>query len=334
VISVEDGVGKGSGRSLKCFNMFKALSMCENLMDRFGGHEMAAGLTIQADKISALRALLNEYADSILTDAELIPCIRVDAFLDRSDATLDNAYELTQLAPFGAGNPSPVFGYTSLSIADIRTLSNRKHIKLKLMDASLVIEAIGFNMGEMLDVYETGDSLDMIFSLEVNSWNGADRLQLNIKDIKTCIYAHIDKNIVFDKANDYNRYNICTQELNSLQSQYSLNVAELIPERRDLEAMYRHLKNCERLQLSNSRRQLEFPDLFALSAVISEKYSVNMNYFKLKRCLEIFDELGLLVMEYNGSKSVKLQLSVGVEKVELEASRLYTKLQGLGVVEI
>ena len=209
VISVEDGIGKGSGRSLKCINLFKALSFCEELTDRFGGHEMAAGLTIQADRINEFRSRINAYADSILTDADLLPCIRVDAFLDREDVTLENVEELAQMAPFGVGNPGPVFGYTALSITDIKILSDGKHLKLRLTDGGLVAEAIGFNMGALAGVYRINDSIDAVFSLEVNRWNGTDKLQLNLKDVKACDYAGFDKNIVFSKANDYNRFNMC-----------------------------------------------------------------------------------------------------------------------------
>lgn len=356
VISVENGVGKGSGRSLKCFNLFKALSLCEELMDRFGGHEMAAGLTIQADKIDVFRTRINEYADSILTDIDLLPCIRVDAFLDRTDVALENAHELAQMAPFGACNPGPVFGYTAFYIAGIRTLSAGKHLKFRLADGSLVVEAIGFNMGELADEYVTGDALDVIFSLEVNSWNGTDSLQLNLRDAKACIYMALDKNIVFGKVNDYNRYNNCLQELYSLQGHYNLKAAVLVPERCELEAVYRHMRACDRLQQShsgsadsadngvngrngengenagNSRnkgKRLEFADLFVLSALISEKYSVNINFFKLKRSLEIFQELGLLLLESVGQKGVAVLLTPGMQKVELEASQLFSELQDL-----
>jgi single-stranded-DNA-specific exonuclease len=169
VISVENGIGKGSGRSLGCFNLFAALSFCGNLMDRFGGHEMAAGLTIPADKIGELRSGINAYADTILTDADLLPCIKADAFLERADIVIENVHELAKMAPFGAGNPAPVFGYTAFTIASIRALSAGKHLKLGLTDAGMSVEGIGFNMGELMGKYAIGDVIDAIFSLEVNT---------------------------------------------------------------------------------------------------------------------------------------------------------------------
>ena len=184
VISVENGIGKGSGRSLKCFNLFAALTHCGHLMDKFGGHEMAAGLTIQADKINELRSCINAYADSVLTDDDLVPNIKVDAFLDRNDLSLQSVKELTYLAPFGAGNPGPVFGYRGLTVVDARLLSEGKHLKLSLFDGSQKVDAIGFNMGELADECIVGNRVDAVFSLEVNQWNGSSKLQLNLKDIK------------------------------------------------------------------------------------------------------------------------------------------------------
>lgn len=332
MISVEDGIGKGSGRSLKCFNLFKALNFCGELMDRFGGHEMAAGLTIQAGKIDELRSCINAYADSILTEADLLPCIRVDAFLDRAEVTLENVKELAQMAPFGAGNPGAVFGYTAFSIADTKTLSAGKHMKLRLTDASLQVEAIGFNMGELAGEYAVGDAIDAIFSPEVNSWNGTDRLQLNLRDIKACVYAYLDKNIVFSKANDYNGYNKCLQEICRLQGHYSLQAVELIPQRPELEAVYRYMRALDRSQQSygsSSRKRLEFADLFMTCALISEKYNVSINFFKLKKSLEIFEELGLLSLEHIGQKGAAVWLTTGMQKIELEASRLFVELQSL-----
>lgn len=323
VLSMEDGIAKGSGRSLKCFNLFKALCLCGDLLDRFGGHEMAAGLTIKSDKINEFRKRINEYADSIMTDQDLLPCIRVDAFLDHDDITLDNVYELARLAPYGAGNPGPVFGYTGFSISDVKTLSMGKHIRLGLSDGSLSVGAIGFQMGELAQEYKKGDAIDAVFSLEVNSWNGKDSVQINLKDVKSCIYTYLDKNIVFNKANDYNEYNKHIEEIYRLDGRYGTRIAELVPGRSDLEAVYRYLR-------AYGRSRQEFEDLFLLSAVISGQYRVNINYFKLKKCLEIFEELGLMKMEPLGHKGAAVMLADGVRKMSLDASRLFRQLQCLG----
>jgi single-stranded-DNA-specific exonuclease len=402
VISVEDGVGKGSGRSIAGLNLFKALTSCENLLERFGGHEMAAGLTIRTDKIDEFRTGINKYADEVLTETDLLPCVRVDAFIGSADISMDSARELTKMAPFGCGNVGPVFGYTAIRIEDIKTLSAGKHLKLRLSDCNpeisgrnpeisgrnpeisgrnpeisgcnpessgcnpeilgrnpelsgrnseisgrnselssrnpgltirkLDIEAIGFNMGEQAEAYEAGDVIDAIFTLEINSWNGSERLQLNLKDIKTCIFMALDKNIVFSMSNDYNRYNNSLKKFYSLQGYCRLKVSELVPERNELEAVFRYIRACCR-EVNNGgndiKQRMEIADLFAISTLLSQKHNISMNYFKLKKSLEIFGELGLLTIEPVGHKGTAVCLTAGNKKVELEASDLFLKLQSL-----
>lgn len=360
VISVEDGIGKGSGRSIAGLNLFKALASCEDLLERFGGHEMAAGLTVREDRIDELRARLNKYAGNVLTEADLLPCVRVDAFIENTDITMDSARELAKMAPFGCGNAGPVFGYTAICIGEIKTLSAGKHLKLRLSSHTpglsgrkLDIEAIGFNMGELADVYETGDVIDVIFSMEVNSWNGSERIQLNMKDIKPCIFMALDKNIVFNRTNDYNRYSNSLKEFYSLQGYCRLKASDIVPERNELEVVFRYIRaSCKlanngetdtkqngkkdvrqndegMIQRSNRGIRLEIADLFALSILLSQKNDICINYFKLKKSFEIFEELGLLTIEAAGHKGAVVYLTEGNKKVDLEASMLFLKLQRL-----
>ncbi len=186
VISVEEGIGKGSGRSIKCFNLFKAFTLCEDLFERFGGHEMAAGLTIQEGRINELRTRINEYADAILTDDDLVPHVRVDVLLERGDITMSAVRELAAMAPFGEANPSPQFGYLALSAVDIRTMSGGKHLRLKLADGAFTVDAVGFNMGNHARKLGPGDVVDAVFVPEINVWKETERLQLNLRDIRPC----------------------------------------------------------------------------------------------------------------------------------------------------
>ncbi len=206
VISVEEGIGKGSGRSIKCFNLFKAFTLCEDLFERFGGHEMAAGLTIHEDRINELRTRINEYADTILTDDDLLPRVRVDVLLERGDITMKAVRELASMAPFGEANPSPQFGYHALSVVDIRTMSGGKHLRLKLADGGFLVDAVGFNMGDRARELVRGDVLDAVFVPEINVWKETERLQLNLRDIRPSRYEEFGKNIVFGGTNDYNSY--------------------------------------------------------------------------------------------------------------------------------
>lgn len=323
VISVEDGVGKGSGRSIKGFNLFMALTHCADLTERYGGHEMAAGLTIREDRIDEFRRRINDYALSVLTEADLMPYLRVDAFPGRQDITPDSVYEVSRLAPFGESNPIPHFGYLALSVADIRTLSGGKHLKMRLCDADFSVEAIGFNMGEPAKGYRVGDTVDIVFTPEINTWNNTERIQFNLRDIKPCIYAELDKIIVFNKSNDYNIY-IDPQNISRLIRRRGVRAGDLVPERNELEVVYRYLRACGK----TGGEQLEFGDYFELSARISAGCKARINYFKLKMSLEIFNELGLLSMRAAGQKTA-LRLKESAGKVELESSRVLTRLREL-----
>ncbi len=215
LITVEDGVGKGSGRSIEGFNLFKALTSSANLLEKFGGHELAAGLTIKEENIEEFKRTINEYADLQLSNLDLIPKVKIDIEVLQEEVSEDSVRELELLAPYGAANPSPVFAYRNLCIQDIRAVGNNKHIKLKFCDKDIFYDAIGFNRGYLADIYSEQDILDTACSLEINSWNNKEIIQLNIKDLKenedTLIkneyFYSLDKAIDFRNRFDDNKIN-------------------------------------------------------------------------------------------------------------------------------
>lgn len=333
LISEEDGMGKGSGRSIEGFNLFKALLHCENLLEKFGGHEMAAGLSIKLENLTEFKRLINEYADTVLTAADLIPCIKIDATIKKDDISLENVRELELLAPFGSGNPGPVFAYDGFKINEIRTVGENKHLKLRLEDNGLNLDAIGFYMGELAESYCSSDILDTVFTLEINTWNNYSKVQLNLKDIRLNeekvkehgFFFSLDKYIVFNESNDYNRNN------GMLDSLSSRKLEEIIPERADLAAVYQLIREYTMSRQDHkSENRLVIDDLFLLSRKITNRYKLCMNYFKLKKSLEIFDELKLLKIETtDDSGMVVTVFDNGKGKTKLEESSLYKWLQGL-----
>ena len=194
---------------------------------------------------------------------------------------------------------------------------------MRLCDADFSVEAIGFNMGEPAKGYRVGDTVDIVFTPEINTWNNTERIQFNLRDIKPCIYAELDKIIVFNKSNDYNIY-IDPQNISRLIRRRGVRAGDLVPERNELEVVYRYLRACGK----TGGEQLEFGDYFELSARISAGCKARINYFKLKMSLEIFNELGLLSMRAAGQKTA-LRLKESAGKVELESSRVLTRLREL-----
>lgn len=185
VISVEDGIGKGSARSIPGFNIYEAISKCEDLIEKYGGHELAAGVTIRQENINPFRKRINQVAREMFQGKVLYPEIHVDYKLDNKDVLLNILEEIEMLKPFGAGNPIPLFVYRSLRVTDIRTVgNNNKHLFLYLNDGKNYAKAIGFNLGYMINHIEVNQKIDIICSVGKNVWNGAVNAQLHIKDIR------------------------------------------------------------------------------------------------------------------------------------------------------
>jgi len=321
LISEENGAGKGSGRSIKGFNLFKALRECGSLLEKYGGHELAAGLALSMENFAAFRERINEYADKVLKDEDLAPKIRIDTYVRGEDISIENAMELDLLAPFGTGNPTPVFANETLRIRSIRTVGGGKHLKLRLEfeGADVCTDAIGFNMGGCVDCINEGDIVEAAFSMEINTWNSLSSVQLNLRDIKlakeiikknNCLFD-LDKCIESGGLKEYNEYGGILQ------------ADDITLERPDLAAVYQYIK-------ANCGSDFVIRDLHAFARRIAASFKVNMNYLKLKKGLEIFEELRLLSKEQAGDSGIKVRMSDRLNgKVNLESSAVYREMQAL-----
>lgn len=178
----EDGIGKGSGRSIPGFDLHDALMQCTNSIEKFGGHSMAVGITVRKEKFLEFRKQFDKIATQSHID-EIVPVIQVDSKVDIKDVSKAMVESLKQLEPFGEGNRMPVFVFKNLKIDSIRALSEGKHLKLTLKDNNTIISSIGFNLGHLANEYCIGDKIDVVGVLEINSFNGVDSLQINMKDI-------------------------------------------------------------------------------------------------------------------------------------------------------
>jgi len=184
LLSNEDGISKGSARSIKGFNLFEALCACNDLLEKYGGHELAAGMTIKTENVDLFRVKINEYADKVLSEWDMIPKINIDLVIDKGILNIKTVSELNKLEPYGPGNYPPVFAFHSLKIIEKRALSEQKHLKMLLGDEEFSIDAIGFNMGQYYNELNDTDIIDAACYVEINEWNNVQKLQLNLKDIK------------------------------------------------------------------------------------------------------------------------------------------------------
>lgn len=182
----EDGIGKGSGRSIPGFDLHDALMKCLDTIDKFGGHSMAVGISIKRENLEKFKEEFEKIATENHID-EIIPIINIDAKINLGDINKEMVESLKQLEPFGEGNKMPIFAFKDLKIDSIRALSEGKHLKLTLKESNYQINAIGFNLGYLAEEYRIGDKVDVAGVLEINTFGGTYNLQINIKDIMKSI---------------------------------------------------------------------------------------------------------------------------------------------------
>ena len=184
VLSIEDGVAHGSCRSIAQFDMLGALERCAHLFTRFGGHRQAAGLALDASRIKELRRAVNEVADETLGPDDLMPRLRIDGDLTFRGITGGVAAGVAALAPFGAGNPRPVFAARGVQIIDGPRKLKERHLKMALKQDGRVFRAIAWRAAERQDALGDQRTIDVAFSLDQNQYNGEVFVELNIADFR------------------------------------------------------------------------------------------------------------------------------------------------------
>ena len=188
VLSLEDGYGHGSARSIAGFHLLQSLDSCRDLFEQYGGHKMAAGMKIKAENIELLRERLNAHAKESLTEENLIPELKIDALVSSDSMNLQLVEELKKLEPFGAGNPKPVFATKNLILTEDPWIMKEKHLKLKLADEKgKLFEAVWWSGVEKLNgqTLKPKTRIEIAYTPEANTWKGNTRLQLVVEDLRT-----------------------------------------------------------------------------------------------------------------------------------------------------
>jgi len=178
LVGVADGVGKGSGRSIEGFHLHDALSACSAHLLRFGGHRHAAGVTIAPEAIPAFREAFERHAASVLRDEDLVPRTRIEGWIDGAMLDERAATDLEKLAPFGAGNPEPVFGLRVRPSRARQVGAAGVHLKLVLADR----DAIAFQLGDRIGL--CAGPVEAAVSIGFDDWDGTRRLQLRVRDLR------------------------------------------------------------------------------------------------------------------------------------------------------
>ncbi|MBI4495698.1 MAG: single-stranded-DNA-specific exonuclease RecJ [Deltaproteobacteria bacterium] len=184
LIALTGGRGKGSGRSIPAFSLYEGLKACRSFIEKFGGHEQAAGLVIQPERIPDFSAAFEENVAACLREEDFVPRLSIDADVHLREMNASFMAELEALAPFGAGNPEPVFSVGQLTVRDSK-LVGKGHLRLRLLEGGWTGEAIGFRLGSWHPL--SGERMRMAFSPQIHTYQGRRSLQLKIIDLQPSI---------------------------------------------------------------------------------------------------------------------------------------------------
>lgn len=185
LLAIEDGKAKGSARSVEGFNIFESLIKTEQLLEKFGGHEQAAGLTLNEENLNEFRIRINQEAKPAMKDISKVKTFHIDLEVEEEDISLDTMADLRRIEPYGEGNPSPLFVFRGANIFSISKIGkNKEHLKM-LIGKDKPKEAIGFNMGHLYEQASTWENIDVLFEFQENAYMGKTIAQMRLKDIRS-----------------------------------------------------------------------------------------------------------------------------------------------------
>src|SRR5690606_29052710 len=181
---VDTGLAKGSGRSIPKFDLFENLSKCRDILPHFGGHKMAAGMTLKIDDVDHLRERLNTIANEFLKPEDFVLETEVDGIVSLDEITIETIEQLEKLAPYGTDNPNPIIMVEDVQLPNMRPVgSDGKHLKMTLANDDTEVDGIGFNLGPLADHISPLANVSLVGELDINEWNNIRKPQILVKDM-------------------------------------------------------------------------------------------------------------------------------------------------------
>jgi len=280
IVGCDPEIGKGSARSIKGMNLVKSLSSCSNLLEKFGGHELAAGLSIRRSNLPEFRKKINEYAAKAFENVNLVKTMDADCEILANELTLKLANEISTLEPFGLSNPVPVFVMQGVKISSIIPIGDGKHTKLLLEKNGQTNVGLLFGTPMYSFTFIEGDYIDIAFNVDVNNFKNQQSIQMILRDIRP---AKIDRDILVQHLYMYNNI-MFNDEHNIIQ--------EEMPTRVEFAQIYTTLKDL----ISSVRNYAEHYELYIphLTKIASKKHSNVIPLYKVMIILDVLNETGLI----------------------------------------
>ena len=274
---------KGSARSIKDVSMFELLTQSSRHLEKFGGHEMAAGLTLARKDFDGFVRDITAIANEKITDDMMIPVVESECEIPFSEISLDTVHELQRLEPFGTGNPTPNFAFGNVVISDIIAVGAGMHLKLTFSYSGQDFSAMLFGTTLQDFDFATGDTVDIVFSMSENFFNNRYSLNMSLKRMRLC--EETEKKEA-DEEKLYNRFISGDKE------------DGIVLTRKEFTAVYRHLHR----NYVNARQTRYMPH--ALARGFARKGLEDFGFCKLMLCLNILSELGIIEYAYNENVNI------------------------------
>ncbi len=301
LFSVGEEHAKGSGRSMRPFNLFEALESLSDQVVKYGGHAYAAGVLVEKQRLEAFRDAFCLAVDRFLEENEFDDTIEIDCVLNDGDLTLDKVQQLDRLAPFGRGNETPIFCMRNVRILDASPTANGNHMRLSLANRNLRITAFYFNHSKADFCYHSGDLIDIVFEADVNTYNGRKNVQLSIKDVR----CGSEKRRHYEKE-------LLRLERGEVHS-------EDVPTRDELGLLYRYLYKSVNAGFTSF-------DLFMLPEQMEKERMGDLSFGSLYYAFKVLGELGVLT--FHEADSCILNVQIHAEhRVELESSEVLKSIR-------
>lgn len=307
----EDAIGKGSGRSIHGMNLVNALSSCSDLLEKFGGHELAAGLSVKRKNLPELKRRMTEYARSCFNGEEPVSALDVDCTLEPEQISRSLATEIDMLEPYGVSNTVPIFAMKGMIIEDIIPVAMNRHLKLILSKNGKSFTAMRFCTAIEDLGYDIGDEIDIAFNLEINEFMNVKTVQFNIKDIK------MGETIINEEEKGEREYELAKS------GDYEGNTTDIIPCREDFAFMYNFLLYEAREGVS------EYSYIRLLHAIRAKKREFSIGYAKLKLMIKVFRELNIVSINEKDESSFEFRISYTKTKTSLDKSSILKRMRTL-----
>ena len=304
----QDDIGKGSGRSIKGMNLVEALTACEDSLVRFGGHELAAGLTVRRCMIEEFRARINQYAIEHLGEDSFCACLDADCEVEAHDLHMNLATEISRMEPFGVSNPVPIFVLREATVLRVLPMGGGKHTKLTVQKNGIEMSAVWFNVNAAKLEIELMDKVDLLFQLNVNEFRGITSLQLLIQDL------HPSQAYEAEYQLEKERYEQIRQggELTSEE--------DLIPTREDMAQVYTLLRREFR------SGKTVFP-IRRILMLLRAHGVQGIGYVKLKFIIRIMQELQICGVTEPAEDRYVFEFYFHTSKTNLEKSSILHRLK-------